>query len=310
MKPSAHLAALVVILVAAAACNSGPARPGADSAASTNGTTSATGSLTNTEAMSGSAAASASGDEATAQAVIAKATEKAGPTPTPNATSEAIAKNFKLPQLGPDEPLVVIFEFSDYMCPFCREFVEKTEPQIIEDYVNTGKVSIRYWDFPIPSHGLPALVGAEAAQCAGESGKYWEMHDLIFAEQDKLVELNSPDEAKTQAAVVARFVDMGAQVGVERALMKECLDTQRYRSIVLSLGQKASETGVTQTPTLVISTKGYAKPVIGFVSYEEFKPLLDNEISRAQGTPVATDTPVPTPEPTKDVAPAAATKQP
>ena len=89
------------------------------------------------------------------------------------------------PFLGPEKAKVTIIEFSDYQCSFCRSFWRDALNRIKSEYINSGKVKFVYRDFPLSFHPL-AQKYAEGAECAGDQNKYWEMHDKIFEEQDKL----------------------------------------------------------------------------------------------------------------------------
>lgn len=99
-----------------------------------------------------------------------------------------------LPIEGSVNAPVTIVEFSDYQCPYCGRFYQNSETQIRKNYVDSGKVKIYYRDFPldqiIPQTGLPMHPGAdkaaEAARCAGDQGKYWEFHDLVFENQSSI----------------------------------------------------------------------------------------------------------------------------
>lgn len=82
---------------------------------------------------------------------------------------------------NPNAPVTVI-EFSDYECPFCKRFYDQTLGQIKKEYIDTGKVKFIYRDYPLSFHP-GAEPAAQAANCAGEQGKYWEMHDKIFQAQ-------------------------------------------------------------------------------------------------------------------------------
>ena len=88
------------------------------------------------------------------------------------------------PSMGSPSAKVTIIEFGDYQCPACRAFWRDTEPQIKKAYIDTGKVRLVYRDFPLEQVHPEAVLGAMAAQCANDQGKYWEMHDRIFREQD------------------------------------------------------------------------------------------------------------------------------
>lgn len=88
-----------------------------------------------------------------------------------------------LPVLGSQNSKVTLVEFSDYQCPFCGRHYTQTELQLKKDYIDTGKVKFYYRDFPLPQIHPGAQKSAEAARCAGDQGKYWEYHDLLFENQ-------------------------------------------------------------------------------------------------------------------------------
>ncbi|OGH14525.1 MAG: hypothetical protein A2687_05700 [Candidatus Levybacteria bacterium RIFCSPHIGHO2_01_FULL_38_26] len=90
--------------------------------------------------------------------------------------------NGLLPPLGDQNAKVTIVEFSDFECPFCRQFFTGTFPQIKSEYIDTGKVVMYYRHYPLPFHPL-AQPFALASECANEQGKFWEFHDKIFQEQ-------------------------------------------------------------------------------------------------------------------------------
>ena len=89
----------------------------------------------------------------------------------------------KDPTLGKKDAPIVMLEFSDFQCPFCEKFFSGAEPQIIKDYVDTGKVLFVYKDFPLKQIHPMAQKAAEAANCANEQGKFWQYHDKLFSKQ-------------------------------------------------------------------------------------------------------------------------------
>src|SRR3989344_3259689 len=89
------------------------------------------------------------------------------------------------PVLGNKNAEVAVIEFSDYQCPFCRSFWKDTLHLLKSEYIDTGKIKLIFRDYPLAFHAM-AKSAATAANCAGKQGKYWEMHDKIFAEQEKL----------------------------------------------------------------------------------------------------------------------------
>ena len=82
---------------------------------------------------------------------------------------------------------VAIVEYSDFKCPACGQFATGTLPAIERRYVDTGKVLLAFRQYPMDRRPL-AQKAAEAAICAGDQGKFWEMHDQLFAHQGRLEE--------------------------------------------------------------------------------------------------------------------------
>jgi len=128
----------------------------------------------------------------------------------------------------PNAPVTII-EFSDYQCPFCKRFYDNTLGQIDEEYISKGKVRLVFRDYPLGFH-KKAMPAAIAANCAGEQGKYWEVHDFFFENPTKLdvdsvlnssKELNLNEdqfrkcaEDKTKEAEVNKDFEAGQKYGV------------------------------------------------------------------------------------------------
>jgi hypothetical protein len=87
------------------------------------------------------------------------------------------------PVKGNPNAKLTLIEFSDYQCPFCRRHAENTLPSLDKEYIATGKVRYVFHDFPLEAIHPQAFKAAEAAHCAGEQQKYWEMHGRLFANQ-------------------------------------------------------------------------------------------------------------------------------
>ena len=84
------------------------------------------------------------------------------------------------PTRGSASAKITLVEVSDYHCPFCRRQTLQTLPQLLTEYVNTGKVKYVFVDYPIAQLHPDAFQSHEAAACAGDQGKYWQMHDILF----------------------------------------------------------------------------------------------------------------------------------
>jgi protein-disulfide isomerase len=123
----------------------------------------------------------------------------AAPLPPQNVVLDLGTNPFR----GDGKASLTLIEFSDYQCPICARHVRETSPLIDKEYVATGKVKYVLLDFPLESIHKLAFRAAEAAHCAGDQGKYWEMHDRLFANQKTLEPLNA--HASALGLNVGRF---------------------------------------------------------------------------------------------------------
>ena len=197
----------------------------------------------------------------TAPAKTPAATQAADATktqPTPKEPTRYNVTTDDDPGIGPEDAPVTIIEFSDYQCPYCRRWTEQVEKQIIETYGD--KVRIVYRDFPLTSIHPESLPAAEAANCAGEQGKYWEYHDALFAQKHGLGE----------KAYLAYAKDLGLDVDKFSA----CLDEHRYRDEVMADREYAINLGIRSTPTFFVN--GIA--VVGAQPFDVFKSIIDREL--------------------------------
>lgn len=162
------------------------------------------------------------------------------------------------PSTGPADAPVTIVEFSDFECPFCGRVVPTLE-RVKKEY--EGKVRLVFRQFPLTIHPT-AFKAAEASLCANDQGKFWEMHDAMFADQKGL----SVDGLKAKAA--------GIELDAE--LFNECLDSGQHEAQVradLDAGQAA---GVSGTPAMFIN----GRFVSGAVPFENLASVIDEELQR------------------------------
>ncbi len=152
-------------------------------------------------------------------------------------TSQAPVNTAGYPAQGKADAPVTLVEFSDYQCPFCARHTAQTMPLLVENYVNTGKLRYVFMDNPIPSH-RKAAKAAEAAHCAGDQGKYWEMHTAMFGAQVQIG--------------LGKFDEFAQQVGLDAADFSECMKTGRNVAKVNASKQMAAQVGARATPTFVI----------------------------------------------------------
>ena len=140
--------------------------------------------------------------------------------------------------LGSANAPVTLVEFTDYQCPFCRRFHERTWPDLKRSYVDTGKVRYVVRDMPLPSHS-DALPTAIAARCAGEQGQFWAVHEALFAAPEAL------------SAQWVRKTVLG--LGVNAASYDTCIKDPRTRAAVDADIAEADRLGITGTPGFVVA---------------------------------------------------------
>jgi protein-disulfide isomerase len=176
------------------------------------------------------------------------------------------------PFKGDKNAAVTMVEFSDYECPFCARYFRDTLVQIERDYVKTGKIKYVFRDFPIESSHPKAFKAAEAAHCAGEQGRYWEMHDRLFSHQSALARDQLPGHAKTLALDLPGF--------------EECLDSGRHAALVRKSLTEGQQAGVRGTPTFFVGQTDADGPnikapvtIVGAQPYASFKQVLDRLLS-------------------------------
>jgi protein-disulfide isomerase len=161
------------------------------------------------------------------------------------------------PAMGEEKAPVTIVEFSDYQCPFCSR-AEDTVKKVLDSY--KGKVRLVFRDYPLPFHPQ-AQKASEAAHCAGDQGKYWQMHEKLFANQSALGVPQLKDHAKG--------------LGLDAAKFDKCLDSGEKAKIVETSKKAGDEAGVNGTPAFFIN----GRPLSGAREFEKFKEIIDYELA-------------------------------
>jgi len=161
------------------------------------------------------------------------APQPAAPAPAPRPTVATAG----YPVKGNADAPITVVEFSDYQCPFCGKHSAQTMPRIEREYVDTGKVRYIFMDLPLPFH-RHAVEAAEAAHCAGDQGKYWEMHSTLFAAQARILPHN--------------FEGFAKEIGLDMGAFEACMTSDRHLAKVETAKQIAGASGATGTPSFVI----------------------------------------------------------
>ncbi|HVE66361.1 MAG TPA: thioredoxin domain-containing protein [Thermoanaerobaculia bacterium] len=163
------------------------------------------------------------------------------------------------PVRGAPEASVAVVEFSDYHCPFCKR-VQSTLAQLLERF--PGKVRLVYRDLPLDSLHPEARRAAEAARCAQDQGKFWEYHDLLFAQAPK--------------ATTEDLRRYGEQVGLDGATFDRCLSDRAHRTTVQRDLDEGKRLGVTGTPAFFVN----GRPLVGAQPLEAFVRVIEDELAR------------------------------
>ena len=157
------------------------------------------------------------------------------------------------PSTGPAEAPVTIVEFSDFQCPYCQKSVGVLK---VLKRLYGEKIRLVYRDYPGPSHP-EAAQAAEAAQCANESGKFWEYHDLLFERQN--------------AGGGWDYAQLAKELGLKEGPFNACLKSGRYRHEILKDVQDALQLGISSTPTFFIN----GRPMVGAQTVSDFQGMID-----------------------------------
>lgn len=181
--------------------------------------------------------------------------------PVPTAAASVAARGY---MLGDSSAPVQIVEFADFECPSCARFATITEPDVRTRIIEPGLANLTYFDLPLPQH-LNTVAASNAAACADDQGKFWEMHDQIYARQHEWsTEATKNPKSSLRAAAQA--------VGLDMDTWEECYDSLKYRARIEANGAEAARRGVASTPTFFIGGKMYT----GAITYDEMKAAVDS----------------------------------
>jgi len=174
------------------------------------------------------------------------------------------------PVLGSSNAKLIIVEFTDYECTFCSRYVRETFPDIIKEYVDKDIFRYAVVDQPLPMH-KKAEKAAQAAHCAKDQGKFWDIHKLMMTQQDSLDELSS----------YARYL------GLNISKFENCLETEKYKENVNKNMALALKLGITGVPGFVIGLVDSENPgnvkvissIRGAVPFSNFKKEIEAAIA-------------------------------
>jgi protein-disulfide isomerase len=158
-----------------------------------------------------------------------------------NGSAQAKAPDFLIQEddvvRGDPQAPITILEYSDFTCGYCEKFFHETFPQLLSEYIETGKVRFVYRDFP-RAPGGPALHSSQAARCAGKQDAYWPMHDRLFNSHGQL----SMDQLKGYAK----------ELGLKTDTFAQCLDNNEFVTDIFKDRMEGGSLGIRGTPAFVL----------------------------------------------------------
>ncbi len=201
--------------------------------------------------------------EAVYAAILEKAQNAPAPQAAPQAPPPPAVRNITVPSDAPfkgaNPAKVTIVEWSDFQCPFCGR-VEPTLKQIMDTYPNDVKLVWRNQPLPFHANAKPA---AEAAMAANEQGKFWQMHDKLFMNQQAL-----------DRASMEKYAE---EIGLDMNKFKAGLDSGKFRAAIEADSAAGNEAGANGTPTFYIN----GHQLVGAQPFPSFKAVIDEELAKA-----------------------------
>ena len=160
--------------------------------------------------------------------------QKNGPAPPSRAKLDL--SGFQM--LGSKDAPVTLVEFTDYQCPYCRQFHVSVFGELKKNYIDTGKVRFYSRDLPLDQIHPNAVRAAQAGRCAADQGQFWKMRDLMGSNPDKL-DLES-------------LVSEAGTLQMDTKAFRTCVESQKYKEAVQTDVLEAMKIGAEATPTFVL----------------------------------------------------------
>ncbi len=173
--------------------------------------------------------------------------------------------------IGPADAKVVVREFSDFQCPYCRLFTTSVQKQIIDQYVATGKIRFEYHHFIVIDGnvgGNESRHAAQASECAADQGAFWDYHEIVFANQQG---------EGTGSFTDARLNAFAVSLGLDEAKFSACLNSSDAANRVRADENLARSLNVNATPTIFVNDVKVDNPL----NIDSLKATIDAAIAAA-----------------------------
>ena len=168
----------------------------------------------------------------------------------------------------PDAP-VKILEFADFECPGCGNFANVTEPDVRKRIIDAGLANFTFYDFPLPQH-KNSQAASNAAACAADQNKFWEMHDAIFASQDQW----NTEATDNPKPFLQKYAE---RLGLNTQTWEQCYDARKHQGRIMANAAEGERRKVNSTPTFIIGDKMYAQGM----TYDAMKAIVDSATVKA-----------------------------
>ncbi|MEP6691961.1 MAG: DsbA family protein [Gemmatimonadaceae bacterium] len=182
-------------------------------------------------------------------AALAYQASKKSDAPKPSIVQQrGTPANAKPYVLGKPDAPVQIMEFADFECPGCAQFATITEPDVRQRLVDAGKARYSYYDFPLSEIHRNTISASNAAACADEQGRFWEMHDKLFNGQPNWNGAATDNPKRV-------FRTYASELGIKVDQWEQCYDAQKYLARIMGNKARGDSLGVGGTPTFVIGKR-------------------------------------------------------
>jgi protein-disulfide isomerase len=200
-------------------------------------------------------------------------TAPTGTTATPSSPPASVDVSLgHFPIKGDANAKVAIIEFGDMRCPFCKQFFDTTETQILSNYVDSGKAKFSFRQFAFL--GPASTTAGNAVECANEQNKFWDYYTYLYKSQ--------PDESDTSLFTTDKLTAIATGMGMNGPQFSQCLDTTKFAKNLTTDQAEGQAAGVTGTPSFVIGkldptgTKIIGGTVlVGAQPYTAFQSAID-----------------------------------
>lgn len=176
-------------------------------------------------------------------------TAQTGPTVSATTTAAVLALGPRDAILGNANAPVTVVEYGDYQCPFCAQYFQTVQPQLMQQYINTGKVRMVFRDLPFL--GPESTAAANAAQCAEDQNKFWAYHDALYTA--KIGDVNNGGSENDGYFTTAVFTKLASQLGLNMTTFSSCLKNSTDAAYIAQEKANAGLIGVDSTPTTFVN---------------------------------------------------------